>query len=32
MGFHGVVVRRRMVRNFADKPVSPEIIERKGKK
>ena len=28
MEFHDVVVRRRMVRNFADKSISPKIIER----
>ncbi len=28
MEFKDVVLKRRMVRNFADKPVSPEIIER----
>jgi len=28
MEFQDVVLKRRMVRNFADKPVSPEIIER----
>ena len=28
MEFQDVVLKRRMVRNFADKPVSPEVIER----
>jgi nitroreductase len=28
MEFHDLVLKRRMVRNFADKPVAPEIIER----
>ena len=28
MEFHDVVVRRRMVRNFADKSIPPKIVER----
>ena len=28
MQFRDVVLKRRMVRNFADKPVDPELIER----
>jgi nitroreductase len=28
MEFHDLILKRRMVRNFADKPVPPEIIER----
>lgn len=28
MEFRDVVLKRRMVRNFADTPVAPEIIDR----